>query len=407
VILAHGPGRTSGPLRLGCLAFAAAVPIAMAMDAAPAHAGTPAKDELASVSVIFARGQALWKTDARGKTPAIELVALPGPARDVRSIRSDPAGSVIVVDLAGRWYWARLDGAGGLPALAPLPCGGPVRITADGTTAVCASGSGKVALYRFGADQPVTRDAPAAGAMVVVDRARANSLVWTDADGIWAAPLATPKERRALAASPPLHDFLPSPYGDLAVGVYRDTVTEHGKPVTRDQLFSFALDGTGARRKVIRSGIPLDWSWNGAWVLVQDGDSACIMRAVGGQYKCWKGYTGVSIAPDGAYALMLGARGKDEKADKPDKDDKGRKDKQGAKDDTPPAGAAAEGEGGEDEGETAAVASPPTVPLPGGPRSLYRAKLAGAFTDPPGRVERVVDGAALWLQVPPAVPAPP
>jgi hypothetical protein len=168
-------------------------------------------------------------------------------------------------------------------------------------------------------------------------------------------------------------------------------------------LMGFALDGQGARRKSIRDSVPVEWSHDGQWVLVQDGSKACIVSATGGQYKCWRGYTAASIAPDGSYALLLGnrdksadkdnkAKGKKGKKDKRDKND--RKDKKG-KDKRPPQ------DEPQDEPEQARGGDEPVddvpVPPPSGPLALYRGKLDGAFTESPGLVMRVVEGAAVWL----------
>jgi hypothetical protein len=103
------------------------------------------------------------------------------------------------------------------------------------------------------------------------------------------------------------------------------------------------------------------------------------MRAVGGEYRCWKGYTAVSIAPDGAHALLLGAR-RDASADE-------------VRDAAKPSGAAAEGEAGGEDGHDHEAA----VPLPTGPLSLYQADFAGAHTKRPTLIQRVVDGAAVWV----------
>ena len=132
--------------------------------------------------------------------------------------------------------------------------------------------------------------------------------MWATTDGVWSAPPGAPKQaKKSHASSAPLRSFLPSPDGAWAVGVYADEVytdAHHKKPA--EILMGFALDGEGARRKAIKNGVPLEWSHDSQWVLVQDGASACLMRAIGGQYKCWKGYTAASISPDGKWGLVLG-----------------------------------------------------------------------------------------------------
>ena len=124
---------------------------------------------------------------------------------------------------------------------------------------------------------------------------------------------------------------------------------------------------------------------------MQDGASACLLKASGGEYKCWKGYTAASVAPDGKWILVLGNRApqaapKAKPAAKP-------KAKPAAKPEEP--SEEPEEAGGGHAEEDVAVA-PPTGPL-----ALFRGKLEGAFTDPPVAIVKIVDGAAVWV---PAAP---
>ena len=357
--------------------------------ATPARAGD--RDEaLYQVGVIFARDKSLWRTDARGKGPPTEVVALPGPASDVRALRTDVAGKVLLADIAGTWHWTRLDGDG-TRTLKKLPCTGALTIAQDGACVVCATAKGEVSIVPLGPGAPVGRAVPAAGAIVIGTGNGDRKLVWSDR-GVWSAPIADLKKRQRLAPASPIRGLSVSPDGRRAVGVYVGTVRET-KTTERsaELLYGFALDGTATRRHTaLKDATPVMWSHDGLWVLVQDGSSACVMRAMGGEYKCWKGYTAVSIAPDGSWALVLGKRGDKEKADK-DKADKGRrgvdrKRERGARD---------EGEAGDDEADadTDDASAAPTA----GALSLYRARLLGTYTDRPSLVERVVDGPAVWL----------
>lgn len=159
-------------------------------------------------------------------------------------------------------------------------------------------------------------------------------VIWSDAKGIWTAPVTAPKLSRQVAPEAPRAGLSVSPSGDRAVGVYRGTAHQRKAVIEQDMLFGFALDGAAARRKAIQHGAALTWSADGRWVLVQDGHAACIMAATGGQYKCWKGYRGVAIARDGRYALLLGNRGdkdKDEKSARNGKDKHDKHDKKSGK----------------------------------------------------------------------------
>ncbi|HWU91034.1 MAG TPA: hypothetical protein VN253_27400, partial [Kofleriaceae bacterium] len=223
-------------------------------------------------------------------------------------------------------------------------------------------------------------------------------LVWADR-AIWSAPPGNPGQKQQVAPEAPLRAFLPSPDGARAVGVYAD-VPRPGAPggggtaaaaAPAELLMGFALDGVGARRKGIRAGVPLEWSHDSQWVLVQDRGAACIMRAIGGEYKCWRGYTAASIAPDGSYALLLGAP-------KPDKAAPAKPAAPAAK--KPPAPAPPPPPSPEEpenpEGAPAPV-DDVAIPPPTGPLSLYRAKLDGPYTEPPVLIVKSVDGAAVWV----------
>jgi hypothetical protein len=116
-------------------------------------------------------------------------------------------------------------------------------------------------------------------------------------------------------------------------------------------------------------------------VIVQDGASACLMRATGGEYKCWKGYTAASIAETGKFALVLGNR-------------------DGSKKQTPAKVPEAEDTDSGAVAPTDVYVAPPTGPL-----ALYRVRLEGSpYTESPVLVTKIVDGAAVWVPGPKQAP---
>lgn len=327
---------------------------AAATTVAPADA-VSGTDDWGDAAVVFARDGALWRTDPKGKGPAVEVATLPGPATDVRAIRSDATGSVVLVHIGDAWWWGRLDT--GVATLDKLTCAdAPARLTPDGRCVVCEDDTGNALLIGLVTGRTVRTRVPGAGARIApLDGVR--HLLWADGDGVWAAPLRALRERRAVAPVAPKRGFLAAPDGLRAVAVYDGTVFEKKQRVPAEVLDGFALDGTAARRMLHRDGVVIDWSWDSAWVLVQAGDSACITRTVGGQYKCWKGYEAVSLAEDGRWALLLGKRPTSDEA----------RDSAEAPDEPPP-------------------------------RSLFRGRLEGAYTERPSLVETVIEGSgALWL----------
>jgi hypothetical protein len=391
------------------LALAAGAPAAQAQAPAQARGG----DDLAATAIVYARGGALYKADARGRNE-VQLVAIP-PNVAVRALRTDAAAAVLLADLGGKWSWMPLDGSA--RALVELPCAdGPAQLATDGRCVLCrdARKPDRSIIVNLASGRFAPVAVPTVGARLVGSDAD-RRLVWADG-AIWSAPPRKPSNRTQVAPEAPLRGFLPSPDGSRAVGVYADVPlagTPGAKAKPAERLMGFALDGVGARRKGIRAGVAVEWSHDNQWVLIQDGGSACIMRALGGQYKCWRGYTAASIAPDGSYALVLGAA-KQEPAKKPaGKQAPGKQapGKQAAPKQAPakqappkqapePAPAPAEPEDPEDP-EHASAASVPVddvaVPPPAGPLALYRAKLDGPYTEAPTLLVPLVDGAAVWI----------
>jgi hypothetical protein len=329
----------------------------------------------------------------------------------VRALRVDSTGRVLLADVGGTWAWMPLDGSA--QTLTDLPCeAGPAQLSVDGTYVLCRSKSASLVVnLKSGKLTPI--DVPAAGARLTGTGAELR-LVWIDNQGVWNAIPPQKKQPKKVAPTAPLRGFLASPDGTHALGVYADELYDsprHKKP--GEVLEIFALDGVGAQRKSVQNGIPVEWSHDSKWALVQDGSSACITLAAGGQYKCWRGYTAQSVTSDGKYVLMLGnrdrGRSSDEKKDKKDKKSKkGKKGRKSEKAETkpPPDEQVAEGEEaeGDEHGDEPVVEDEVPVAPPSGPLSLYRGELNGPYTNSPQLVARDVEGAAVWI--PSSVSAP-
>jgi hypothetical protein len=361
-------------------------------------AGTAAAerdDDLANTTVVFVRGTTLIKSDGKGRNET-EIAKLPSEA-PVRALRTDALGKILLADIGGSWWTMPLDGS--RSTLAELPCdAGPAHLSEDGRYVFCRHKESGSLVVNLVTGKLTRLPVPTLGARLLGTSGNTRMLVWADKGAIWTAlapKLARPKQ---LAKNAPLRSLLPSPDGTHALGVYADQVFENARrKVPGEALEVFALDGTAARRKTIQNGVPIEWSHDSQWVLVQDGSSACIVRATGGQYKCWRGFTAVSIAPDGRYALLLGNRSSEKKSDKKadKKSHKKKKGKQAAEpdDDEDEKGEAAEGDEGGEPLPTDDVAVAP----PNGQLSLYRAQLEGAYTTSPALIARVVEGAAVWV----------
>ena len=369
--------------------FALALFVGLIVAAAPARAD----DDFGGATVIFARKGALYRVDPRGRNET-QVATLPGKG-PVRALRTDAAGKVLLFDQDGAWYWLPLDGSAQTPG--PLPCAaGPAQIDEDATCVLCAAAQG-AQIVNLAKGKSFPYAIPIAGARLT-GVLPAHRLVWVGSDGVWAAPPGDPKQATKVAPEPPLRDFLASPDGSRAVGVYGDEIyvdAHHKQPA--EVLYGFKLDGEAARREGIRTGVPVAWSHDSRWVLVQDGPQACLMAATGGEYKCWRGFTATSIASDGKYALVQGRPA--EHHAKPAHEHGHGRVQHAAPAPAPAPGAANEGEGAGDAG-TPAVPDV-LVPPPSGPVSLYLAHLEGsAYVEPPTLVARDVDGGAVWVPGP-------
>ncbi len=263
------------------------------------------------------------------------LFAVPAAGGDAVQLPTDHALAAVdslEVSADGQWLLASGGGSHRLydlsrPTAAPrtIVCPHAVRLSADGKTALCDAGTGWLIAQALGGIHrrvlvgEATGATPLAGGDVIA--ARSGALLRIGA------------RIREVAPESPTGPWLAAPDGSRAVGVWTD-----GK---HPELFTFQLDGHAVRRKLLRDGEPVAWSADSHWVLAQRKRRACIVRAVGGEYKCWRRYRARAIAPDGSFALLERDAGK-------------------------------------------------------GTVDLYRAQLDGADIARPTLLERGVDGAAAW-----------
>lgn len=398
--------------------------IALATAGLPREAAALGDDDFGGATVIFVRGSTLYQIDARGKAET-EIAQLAAKVT-VRALRTDAQGAVLLADLAGKWAWMPLDGS--TRSLADLPCAdGPAQLAEDGSSVLCRSPSDAnrsivVDLPRGRGARPGKTsavDVPPTGARLAGEGAE-RRVVWADDSGVWSAAPGDLKNRSRVALDSPVRGFLASPDGEHGIGVYADEIfadVKHTRPA--EVLMTVQLDGQGARRKTIRDGVAVEWSHDSQWLLVQDGGSTCIMRASGGQYKCWRGYTAASLSSDGRFALVLGNRdgSRRQTPRKPARPPAGKSAAKRAASTRPsrppPAGDPQPGEPGDmpwdhidepsDEPEAPdapAVDDDVSVAPPSGPLSLFRVRVEGAFTDRPALLVKVVDGAAVWVPKP-------
>lgn len=261
---------------------AVAIGIAVGVAVGTAHAR---REEPPPGGLAWIKDGAIWRAALATPDRAERLVDLPVAPALVRALTAASDGSALLVDLGRNAAW--IDLAGGKPA-APvfLPCAGG-HLAADGGRVLCAARRGKGAVaYRM-------RPRPASAALETLDPQRtaltASGHLVGEKDG------ALRDGDRVLAPHVPLDHLSVSPDGARAVGRYQDG--------DGDALFGFRLDGRAARRKLI-TGTPVAWSGDSVWLAVDGEDTACVLRAVGGEYKCWDHFRAFAISADGARALL-------------------------------------------------------------------------------------------------------
>lgn len=241
--------------------------------------------------VVYVKDGVLTRQPVLVKGEAVALATLESALAKVDRVEVSPDGKTLVVGAGRVLRWLDLEAPAPVPRA--LVCAGHVTL---GSRLSCDVGTGYTLVADLRAGVLRVVDAVPAGARTV-----GNALVHSAGDALWAHDLATDELRQLAEHAPPAH-LLVAPDGTRAVGVYG----------TGDDaaIYTFRLDGTGVRRKLSRDAVPLAWSADSQWILAQQGSRACIVRAVGGQYKCWKRYRALALAPDGSWALV--ARDRDD-----------------------------------------------------------------------------------------------
>lgn len=217
----------------------------------------------------------------------------------------DVRGRTALIDTGTQLLRARLpDISSAQPPFAavqgvPLQCRSPARISPSGARIACTSESGELRVYAVQADaaQPVASPSGARGGAATF----AGERLLTQRDAkLWSHELASDSEAQVIAPVAPADHLLASPDGRRAVGWF--PVAVRGKQV--QALHAFRLDGRAVRRRLMKRAIPVDWSRDNRWLLVQRGKRACLVRAVGGHYKCWRGFRALAISARGERLLL-------------------------------------------------------------------------------------------------------
>ena len=240
--------------------------------------------------LFFARKGKLLSVNANGRGTK-RIVTLAKKTRIV-SLSVSNNGVVLIKDSKGKWLW--VDSNKRKPVAKALACAGHATIAPNGKVVVC-SGAPKVTYIHDLAGNQI-RMIPTGVKQVGFKNRHSTELVAATDGKLWAIPLADWEAQRLLSPHAPVDGLLVAPNGNRAVGRYPD-----GK---RKRIFSFRLDGKAAKRRLVRNAVPVAWSADSTWLLAQVGNMACVVRGVGGQFKCWRKFRALALSRDGATAIL-------------------------------------------------------------------------------------------------------
>jgi len=246
------------------------------------------KEEPPPGNLAWIKEGVIWRAALAAPDQPVKLAELVVAPTLIRRLVAAGDGSALLVDLGRNAAWIDLTGG---TAKAPvfLPCAGG-RLAADGGRVLCGArrGKGSVA-YRM-------RPRLGSAALEELSPGRTD---FTAGDHLVSEVDGALRDRdKVVAPHAPVDRLMVSPDGARAVGRYQDGDS--------DSLFGFRLDGRAARRKLI-TGTPIAWSADSVWLAVDAEDAACVVRAVGGEYKCWDHFRVLALSADGGRALLGGA----------------------------------------------------------------------------------------------------
>lgn len=278
-----------------------------------AAAASAAADDslLADASLVFVRDGALWHAPTQTAAPrkrskrgersdsqgAQRLAELPEDAGAVSAVLGSPLGNAVAVVFERRVAWMPL--AKPEPGLRSLDCRAPAFFSLDGRQLACADDSGRVAVYRLPGQRRRLVEVPA---RQLVGFGVDGHLLIRDDKGLWQVDSTRPQSRQQLAAHDDLSDVHIGPRGRRAIARFQ--VSGHRSA----GLYTFKLDGKAVPRRLLAEAEMVSWSLDGRWLAAQSSDlGACLVRASGGQYKCWRRHRAVGVSGDGATLLMVKA----------------------------------------------------------------------------------------------------
>jgi hypothetical protein len=210
-------------------------------------------------------------------------------ASRVERVQVSSDGSALLLTVDGHHAWADLSKP---PQLHFVPCAGPAHLRSDGDAVTCtALGSDQTAIYTMRPKRSVAflavRGVPYFQGKSSILHRQKGKLVSTETSG---------SSSKRLTTFEPSGTLLVSPDGKRAIGVFPEDTIEI--------VATFSLTKKSARRTLMQAADALAFSADSSWLALQQERDACAVRAVGGQYKCWRHYRAIDVSSHGFSLLM-------------------------------------------------------------------------------------------------------
>ena len=282
------------------MAVAAAI-IVIATSAVGAAHAQPKKAAPVSGSLVYGQGNALWRVAAAGGEPT-KIAELGFAATRITRIATNSgtaAGTIFLVSTESNHYWVatRPDRV----HVVRHVCRGNATLSGDGNCVLCQNADSVITIERI-LPSAKKMTSPITGDLATLLGPKTRELVVVTANGVEAIRIARPKTRRVVAGVAPIRGLSVAPNGKHAVAQFGEAEDKG------TGLYVFTLTGENVRRKLVSNAELVSWSRDSQWLVVNEAKRGCVVRASGGQYRCFDGFRGVGLAPNHKEALL--AKGK-------------------------------------------------------------------------------------------------
>jgi len=247
-----------------------------------------------SSALLFTQKGKLWvRANEKGAEPR-PLMNISTKKTHSTELRVNRSGSHGLAKTGDAWWWLDIENK----KKVELECLDTPMLSTNGRCVLCRRSKQDYVLYIMGRKRR-TLDRRNTGVMAFARAGKGDATITAVAGKLRRRAFAAKKAGKMVTSFAP-ESLSVAPDGKRGVGVFAKSDTRAGG------LYSFRLDPSGAPRRLFRDSVAVAWSTNGEWLLVQADTSACLVRAVGGQYKCWDGFRAASLSGDGQDVYLIG-----------------------------------------------------------------------------------------------------